>query len=146
MRLVIGLCRYCLLNKDECEHREDLRRHAHKIKRPGTLCHHCPEYYKQIPVGTRARVELKEIECSRRSHDPETSEPPNAEWVSAGFADGTITDYSRVMKGFFIITLDKPATLVLPQPNGHWEDAEPTEVTVRLKRAKDVEILEGDNA
>ena len=151
MRLSIKLCKYCLRNKDECEHYQAIKAGTKKIKVVGTLLHNCKEYYTTIPIGTVVEIELKELEFHTEygmtdgEGTPIEMDEEVGEWVSAGFAQGKVVDTYN--GGFFVIELFKPVELCLPESGrAAWSTAKSRTVTHRAKRACDIKIVEADNA
>lgn len=98
-------------------------------------------------IGARVEIELRELEYAtnyyRSCDDPSDG---SWEWVSAGWVKGSIIGHKNNDSGFFIIKLDEPVNLCLPPPKGEggWQDAELIEVQIRLKRAKDIKLLKGE--
>lgn len=138
MRLVIKQCRFCILPKDECEHYQKMKAAIAPVDIVGTIVHSCPKYYGTIPIGSHVEIELKEIEFCESSDFQEADQP---EWISAGMATGTIISTSNWKVGFFIVKLDKPAKLVIPERDQGMHTAEEREVEIRMKRGKDIKIL-----
>jgi hypothetical protein len=140
MRLVIGLCGWCRIPKGECIYRAHLRLAIKEIKFNGTLTHKCPKYYEQIPIYSKVRIELKELDVGERGGDHLEPPEPYAEWVSAGKANGMVIKHSK--RGFFVIELDRKVELTLPPEKGDsWLMAKPTMVSLRMKRSNDIEII-----
>lgn len=142
MRLIINLCKYCKFQRESCNHYKNIKGAIGSLKKQkGTLIHNCPEYWKSVAIASHVEIELKEISLTDVYNDY-----PNAEWVSAGFAKGTIINRSGKSKdGFYVIELDEPATLCLPGQHDDktWHKAENTKVTIRMKRAKDIKVIAG---
>ena len=143
MRLLIMSCRYCLRDKTICEYRKKIKSAVNAIDEQGTLTHRCSVYWTLIPSGTRVRVELKELEVGEIGGGMTDQDPPEpwAEWVGAGWVEGTIVGRSTVGSNFFLVKLDKEVSLCLPPQGGSWYDAQPTDVKYRAKRPKDMKIL-----
>ena len=152
MRLVIPLCKHCLIDKNECRWHRQLRQLFQNFgKGYGTFVHHCQKYYKTIPIGSHVEVELKEIEVDTYGGFDEP-EYERGEWVSAGLHAGTVV--GRGIKGFLLVKLDKEVILSYPDnnhPNNGWANPHDVEVSHINKRAKEIKILEdkstikGDN-
>ena len=141
MRLLINLCRYCTRDPKECDYRNSIVAGTKAIKVEGTLTHHCPEYYKIIPIGQRVRVELHEIESGKTGGGYLELPEPYAKWISAGDETGTVIDRSGLGKGFMIVKLDQEHDLCLPVDKD-WYKAKPRTVTHIRKRIKDLELLD----
>lgn len=151
MRLLIGLCKYCVLDRGRCLHYHTIREKTKEIKAPGTLVHHCPEYYQTIPIGTKVKIELKsygpiedtvelDYDIGVPASYPLGSYSPN--WESLGMVTGVIEGKSAV-RGLYSIKLD------VPQVVGRPSDHKPTGASeIKLertcKRANEIEILEGE--
>ena len=143
MKLVIKQCRYCIRDKNKCEHARMLKNIFSKMGAPCiTVVHNCLEYAKTIPRDTLVEVELKEIEQQVETwldinEQPEQDIEYN--WVSRGMATGRVINECR---GFFTVKLDVPVLLNLPPRNtGDWASANKVDVTHIRKRGKDIKIL-----
>jgi hypothetical protein len=135
MRIMIPLCRHCILDKATCGHRLLLSRVSANVGQHISVTHRCTEYGGTIPIGTRVEVLLKQIVSNPGYYD----EGPSFEWVGAGVSRGVVEAYSR--KGYFVIKLDEPKTLRLPEPKGSWSSAEEREIQTIVRRGKALKII-----
>jgi hypothetical protein len=145
MRLVVPLCRHCRIKHKECNHYALVRNSIQKCELKGTLSYRCTEYFNSIPIGTRVKIKLHEIEikhiyCSSSGDD---YEPPrdDAKWIEAGESIGTVVEYKQNKDGFFLIELDNVVTLCLPQVNGDWLSAIEKEVKFTKRKNNKIEII-----
>lgn len=143
MRLLSSLCKHCTRDNKTCPHYQLIRS---RISTEGktTLTYHCQEYYEIIPLNTDVEVELHEME-SGTTYSDESPAEPYGEWVSIGWVKGVVIGPGR--RGFIMVKLNKPVTLVLPNRDNRndWVGAEARTVTHWSKRLKDIKVIGEDN-
>ena len=138
MRLRIPLCRHCRLGEGECEYRNGLRLVLRPLRPDITITHACPEYRKTWEVGDRVQVELHEIEGGFGIDPYDGSPTGGPEWVSCGWVSGTITDERQTSLPIFLVKLDTPVTLNLPERGGDWQSAKDRPVEIVSKRSNKI--------
>ncbi len=138
MRIIIGECRWCTRNRDECPYLQNIRKAIETL--PGfTFTHKCKDYYRIIPSGTPVEVELKEIRMVEYSID-EGIYDKEPEWVSLGWVRGTMTDNKSGRRGIIVVKLDEPVELQFPS-DGDWRHPRPKLVSYAGRRLNKIKVV-----
>ena len=140
MRLSIRFCRYCCLDSGKCEYRKKIKSAVNNIPFKGTLVHRCPEYWNTIPMYARVKIELFEMKYEEMYMGDGEPTGGGGEWISKGHVEGEVINHSK-SGGYFVVKLDKPIKLFLPEQDKGWNTTEEREVDIRLKHSKNIEVL-----
>lgn len=132
MRLFVGQCKHCIVGRDSCNHRQEIRFRARQIKARGTLTHHCPVYYDVLPNGTKVRVVIMEIQRVTPH-----MEEPYPEWAELGEFEGVVDNPTK-RKGFIRVKLDHPQDVSWPDGDD-WHNPKTIEITHIHKRLNKIE-------
>jgi len=137
MRLVINRCKFCYADPQTCKWREKLKSAINSIPLKITVLHKCQEYFNTLPVDTRVEIALNEIV---KVNPHEYNNYHNYEWQLIGKAKGTIIIGDS--GDFFLVKLDEPVTLNLPERGNEWKSAKSVKVEIIRKKGKDCKIIE----